>query len=633
MLTFKKHSSILHKLILTSGVTLALISVALVIGTTFSTSRAAITDPVSLWSEEDVPATVNSGDPGSVELGVKFRSSYTGYIESISFYKGDQNTGQHVGNLWTLDGVNLASVQFETETASGWQKAYFDEPVAINANTTYVASYFAPSGNFSINNGQFASAGHTNGPLTALANGVEGANGVYAYNGSSTFPQNPSSSDNYWVDVGFTARAVSQPTSVHAVQQDDSAILNWQPSAINANALTSYEVLRDGSLIATLPADTLSYTDTSNLKVGESYTYSVRGVDIEDTRTPDAQAGTVNFIDAHRSVKALDSTATINDPEWFIQAKNEGFELYVMHSTAWGTCDAWYNTEVQLGMALDAGLKIAVYTRDPSCWEGGIEAVGPYRDQLQFFALDVESDPGTPVTRVMVDGIKAMGVRPVIYSGSGMWPDIQGSTADDFADVPLWDTNTSNFDYATWQPNYLAPNPIAYGGWNTADTMRIGTQQQFEYELNGVAVDLNSFDASFLTVGEETPEEPQTPETPGQPEAPETQPPTQTDNTPSSPAPSTSQPTQSNPSTDNPANGSSQIPDAIAQSDEPADTPGDSNTPRQEAIIEDEPRPRQESPRDEAVDYTPQILVFVLSGIGVLAASVTAAIVAAKRKK
>ncbi|MEZ2388299.1 hypothetical protein AB6813_01905 [bacterium RCC_150] len=196
------------------------------------------------------------------------------------------------------------------------------------------------------------------------------------------------------------------------------------------------------------------------------------------------------------SVKVLDTTAIITDPTWFRQAYAEGFRLYVMHSTTWGTCTPWPHAQVQLKMALDAGLKIAVYTRDAACWEGGIKAAGPYIAQLQFFALDVEPG-GAPVTRQMVDGVKSMGVRPVIYSGSGMWPQLMNNSTS-FADVPLWDTNTSNLNYSTWIADHLAPAPVQYGGWNTAGTMRIGIQQKFEHSLNGINVDLNSFDASFL---------------------------------------------------------------------------------------------------------------------------------------
>jgi len=199
---------------------------------------------------------------------------------------------------------------------------------------------------------------------------------------------------------------------------------------------------------------------------------------------------------ADPSVKVLDTAATITDPNWFRKAYNAGFRLYVMHSTAWGTCTPWYRTEAQLKMALDAGLKIAVYTRDPSCWEGGIKAAGPYVSKLQFFALDVETG-GIPVTRAMVDGVKSMKVRPVIYSGSGMWPQMMNNSTA-FSDVPLWDTDTRNINYNKWQANYLSPTPVQYGGWNTPTNMRIGTQQKFEHNLSGIRVDLNSFNATFL---------------------------------------------------------------------------------------------------------------------------------------
>jgi hypothetical protein len=199
---------------------------------------------------------------------------------------------------------------------------------------------------------------------------------------------------------------------------------------------------------------------------------------------------------ADPSVKVLDTANTITDPNWFVKAYQAGFRLYVMHSTAWGTCNTWSRTQPQLKMALDAGLKIAVYTRDPNCWQGGINAAGPYASKLQFFALDAETG-GPQITRAMVDGVKGMGVRPVIYSGSGMWPQLMNNSTA-FSDVPLWDTNTGNINYNRWRANYLSPTPVRYGGWNTPTTMRIGVQQKFNQNLNGVVVDLDSFNATFL---------------------------------------------------------------------------------------------------------------------------------------
>lgn len=461
----------------------------------------AAADSVSLWNDTTVPTTVNTGDPGSVELGVKFQSHLTGNVTGAKFYKSNLNLGTHVGNLWDGSGNNLASVTFTSESSSGWQTATFAQPVHIAANTTYVISYFAPEGNFSRDSGYFAAASHVNGPLTALQNGTDGANGVYAYSGSSVYPSNPSSSDNYWVDVVFTPDAVSAPINVTVTQYQDSVVVRWAPGT-NSSEVVHYQVSRNGVHIATVDGNIFEYADTADLQPNTTYNYEIRAVDSTPITTGPSNTASLTFVTAHSSVKVIDSANTINDPEWFKQAYAEGFRLYVMHSTAWGTCTPWYNTQAQLGMALDAGLKIAVYTRDPNCWENGILAAGPYKDMLQFFALDVETDPGVAATREMVDGIKAMGVRPVMYTGSGIWGGIQGSAANDFSDVPLWDTNTSSFDYAGWQANYLAPTPVAYGGWNTPGSMRIGVQQQFEYSLNGINANLSSFDASFLTVGE-----------------------------------------------------------------------------------------------------------------------------------
>jgi hypothetical protein len=102
--------------------------------------------------------------------------------------------------LWTSDGTLLASVTFANETASGWQEASFDDPVAITAGTIYVASYHAPVGRYSADLDYFGSE-YNNGPLTALASG-ESVNGVYQY-GPGGFPTNTWQSANYWVDVVF----------------------------------------------------------------------------------------------------------------------------------------------------------------------------------------------------------------------------------------------------------------------------------------------------------------------------------------------------------------------------------------------------------------------------------------------
>jgi Domain of unknown function (DUF4082) len=103
----------------------------------------------------------------------------------------------------TTSGTKLATVTFGNETASGWQQALFSSPVAVTADTVYVASYLAPAGHYAADNNYFASAGVDNAPLHALQDGISGGDGVYAYGSTSTFPTNTFQSSNYWVDVVF----------------------------------------------------------------------------------------------------------------------------------------------------------------------------------------------------------------------------------------------------------------------------------------------------------------------------------------------------------------------------------------------------------------------------------------------
>ena len=170
---------------------------------TLSVTPSAVVCPCSLWDLSTVPANAaHPDDPSAVELGVKFQSSMAGYITGLRFYKGSGNTGTHIGNLWTSGGSQLATAVFTGETATGWQSVTFSSPVAVAANTIYVASYFAPNGHYAYNRPYFDDP-WVNGPLSAPATGTT-PNGVFLYGASSGFPTNTFMASNYWVDVVFT---------------------------------------------------------------------------------------------------------------------------------------------------------------------------------------------------------------------------------------------------------------------------------------------------------------------------------------------------------------------------------------------------------------------------------------------
>ncbi|MEV0595084.1 DUF4082 domain-containing protein [Nonomuraea cavernae] len=160
--------------------------------------------PTSIWPSTAVPAVESATDARPVVLGVRFRSYVPGTIRGIRFYKGPQNTGPHLGSLWTNPGQLLASATFTNETASGWQEVLFSTPIHINANTTYIASYHTTAGHFSYNQNYFTTSEYANPPLRALVSGVQG-NGVYRYSSDNKWPTETYRNSNYWVDVVFNA--------------------------------------------------------------------------------------------------------------------------------------------------------------------------------------------------------------------------------------------------------------------------------------------------------------------------------------------------------------------------------------------------------------------------------------------
>src|SRR6185312_15684352 len=79
---------------------------------------------------------------GSFEQGVQFSSSVSGQITHIRFWKAPgEPSGGHVGRIWANNGLLLASVFFNNETASGWQTAQLQSPLSITANVKYRVTY------------------------------------------------------------------------------------------------------------------------------------------------------------------------------------------------------------------------------------------------------------------------------------------------------------------------------------------------------------------------------------------------------------------------------------------------------------------------------------------------------------
>lgn len=162
--------------------------------------------PCTIHDDLERPAVASAGDPGPVTVGTAFSVTEAGFITGLRFYKGSANAGPHVGTLWGPDETELARVSFEDETGTGWQTASFAAPVAVSPGRTYVVSYRAPVGGYSVTAGRFTDTTER-GPLTVPARG-----GAYTY--GTGYPGERSTT-SYLVDPIFE-RANDGPRLVSA---------------------------------------------------------------------------------------------------------------------------------------------------------------------------------------------------------------------------------------------------------------------------------------------------------------------------------------------------------------------------------------------------------------------------------
>jgi hypothetical protein len=267
--------------------------------------------PCSLWDDAVVPGTPSASDPNPVELGVRFSSDVPGFITGLRFYKGSTNTGTHIGNLWTNDGTLLASATFSNETASGWQQVSFDSPVAITANTTYVASYHTDAGGYSYDQAYFGSA-FNNPPLHALQDGFSGANGVYLY-GPSAFPTSTYLSSNYYVDVVLTTAqnyGISGTISGAGGSGATVSLTGASTATVTADAFGNYNFagLANGSYTVTPSSAAFTFTPASqSVTVNDA---SVTGVNFGTVSSTYSISGTVSGVGGGGATVSLTGTST-----------------------------------------------------------------------------------------------------------------------------------------------------------------------------------------------------------------------------------------------------------------------------------------------------------------------------------
>ena len=218
----------------------------------------ARTCPCSIWDDSFTGPQEN--DPNAVELGVKFRSDEAGFITGLRFYKTAGNT-RHPRRP-SLDRRRHRAdppggVTFTGESATGWQEVSFGAPVAIDANTTYVASYHAPQRQLR-GHQRLLRRRRLRQPAAARPRrrASTGRTASTSYGAGGVFPTDTFGSSNYLVDVVFentvgpdttpptiTARSPASDASGVATDANVTATFNepMDPTTING---TNFE-LRD----------------------------------------------------------------------------------------------------------------------------------------------------------------------------------------------------------------------------------------------------------------------------------------------------------------------------------------------------------------------------------------------------
>jgi hypothetical protein len=294
---------------------------------------------LTIFKSTDTPALVDSNDANPVELGVKFRADSAGFVTGLRFYKASTNTGTHVGHIWSSSGVLLGSATFTGETGSGWQQVNFSTPIPVSAGTTYIASYFAPVGHYSANTTYFATTGVDSPPLHALANGVDGPNGVYLYSSKSSFPTNTYQSTNYWVDIVYTA-AQSAPANPQLAA--NTGTLSFGSVTVNSSATQSLTLTSSGTSSVTV--NSVSITGAAFSIVAGTFPVTLtpsQSVTLQVEFKPTATGSTTgqltissNSTTGGTAVVSLSGTGTTGNSQLTLGATSLNFGSVTVNSSA-----------------------------------------------------------------------------------------------------------------------------------------------------------------------------------------------------------------------------------------------------------------------------------------------------------
>ena len=177
------------------------------------------------------PEVSDASDGVPYELGMKFEATRSGSIVAIRYWKCEGDSVQHVGRIWSTDGMALTSATFMAESGQGWQEQALASLLRIMPNVTYIVTVnsgarypFTPDG---------LRKPIVSGNLRSVADGL---NGLLGHVGS--FPNNSIQNCNYFRDIVFVADALGAPVRL-AITPAHATTSMGTPVTLTASAQDS----------------------------------------------------------------------------------------------------------------------------------------------------------------------------------------------------------------------------------------------------------------------------------------------------------------------------------------------------------------------------------------------------------
>jgi hypothetical protein len=176
----------------------------------------------SLFSQGAVTGSAGGGGSSAATFGTEFEVSEAGTANGMWWYappadtSGILPTGMGLFDVTTEDLIASNVPAFSGHAGGGWIYSAFTSPPLLDPGVRYkmAFAYGAGGSNWYLNAPTFASAGVTNGPLTAFSEAAS-TNGQLSYGGASlAYPTGDGGGANIWMDIDFTAALPpAQPSS------------------------------------------------------------------------------------------------------------------------------------------------------------------------------------------------------------------------------------------------------------------------------------------------------------------------------------------------------------------------------------------------------------------------------------